>query len=108
MLSDRGRGFYAPPHGYLDPLDIMIGRCPTCKSVVECVRSLATPPQRHTPARQRRHGQEEQGSLGAWRELWSVECPCCQAKGTRITDQDGKTEQGSFGPRVYLTKKGKE
>ncbi len=109
MLSDRGRGFYEPPSGAADPLDVMTGVCPSCKTVVECARSLATPPQRAGSFSKRSTVRgEEQSSLGAWRELWSVECPSCRAKGARTTDQAGRIEQGSFGPRVYLTKKGTE
>ena len=92
-----------PPRPIEDPLDILVGRCPTCKGVIECVRSLADPPM--SRVRRNRDRNDEAGGFGAWNDLWSVECPECVSKGMRVTSSDG-VAQLPGGPRVYMTKKG--
>jgi hypothetical protein len=102
MLSNLSRrDFQEPP----DPLDVLIGRCPTCKSVVECARRDATPPDSKLRGGLRTHTSAEVGGFGAWFELWSVECPVCVAKTAKVTGVEGDVTQGVEGARVYLTKK---
>lgn len=85
------------------PTDVLTGRCPTCRSVVEVPRSRATPPATNDAFRK---DTAEQGGFGAWFELWSVECPVCTAATAKVTGVDGQAKQERIGPRVYLTKKG--
>ncbi len=95
-----------PPPKPEDPADILVGRCPSCRVVVECRRSLAQPPQSRLRDQVGGRRQAEAGGFGAWYELWSVECPACKAKTAAMMDVEGNMTQGSEGPRVYLTKKG--
>lgn len=101
MLSNLGR---RPIPVAQDPDDVMTGRCPTCKSVVECLRNQATRPDDKRDLT--RGGNAEAGGFGAWYDLWSVECPACLAKTAKVTDPEGRTTQLEVGARVYLTKKG--
>jgi hypothetical protein len=84
--------------------DVLIGRCPTCRSVVEVKRSAATPPE--STRQMTRRSNAEAGGFGAWFDLYSVECPVCVAKTAKVTGVDGQMQQGVVGPRVYLTRKG--
>jgi hypothetical protein len=83
----------------------MVGRCPTCKGVIEVLRSSAVPPVANLSLMQREHRSDETGGFGAWKELWSVECSVCISKGMKVTHRD-VVEQAPGGTRVYLTKKG--
>ncbi|MDE2102037.1 MAG: hypothetical protein KGL39_32625 [Patescibacteria group bacterium] len=99
------------PRPTLPPLledlsDVMVGRCQSCKAVVECLRSAATPPA--TAAQLARLSVTRgTGGFNTPEECWSVECPACKAKTATVTDTDGNVTQGSAGPRVYLTRKAK-
>jgi Zn finger protein HypA/HybF involved in hydrogenase expression len=100
MLNPR----LSPPPADDDPFDVMIGRCGSCKAVVECRRCDATPP---PTARQldRLGGSRGTGGFSMPNGCWSVECPACRAKTARVTGTDGNTVQGTAGPMVYLTRK---
>lgn len=98
---------YIPPHEVTSPDDVLTGRCPTCKSVVDVLRANAEPPQSALPLRQKLSSRgSDVGGFGAWKELWSTECPSCAVKASKVTGPDGDVQQMLCGPTIYLVKKG--
>jgi Zn finger protein HypA/HybF involved in hydrogenase expression len=100
VLSNRRE--ITPPPTPEEPDDLLTGKCPTCKSVIEVRRKQARPPD----SRQR-ISRFVANSFMSQNELWSIECPVCVHKGMKVTDGvSGDVSQTEGGPRVFLLRKG--